>query len=401
MKPRFLVADDVGGCAREWTGIFPGRSYIVEVTADMADCVDRMRRGAPSLLVVYAGMARAFSLMRLVRRSDDMKDVPLVMVGDASHEELMAKHRQLPTRADRYLLRPLDPELVRGVVADLTGVSAIADEPPPLPDQFEVELEPGSWGEPDGEAGAFEVSSEMLEELELPVLPETPPEPAPTVRTDERPQSPKGQPAKTLLAVESVERPPDSGPQDAYHKVKHELVVYRQKVAELEQDLRLAVQINKEVRRLQEENLHLKSRTREVEESQRTHENFTDLFKRLEHGYRDTIRDLESLVREKDLAVARLASVGESATVQTSSMAEQLKEEQRRAAELKRPYNQLLSMLEDLDHLAVELELADMEDLLSAMEQHEGDPGTNFQFDEETLVVSAEELARKLNARDV
>jgi len=93
--------------------------------------------------------------------------------------------------------------------------------------------------------------------------------------------------------------------------------------------------------------------------------------------------------------------VGESATVQTSSMAEQLKEEQRRAADLKRPYNQLLSMLEDLEHLAVELELAEMEDLLSAMEQHDGDSGTSFQFDEETLVVSAEELARKLNARDV
>lgn len=348
MKPRILLADDVGNCARELRAILSPRDVDLDVADSMASCVDRMREVPPAVLFVFAGMKRAFSLMRMVRHSDDLLVTPLVVVGEASHEDLIAKHRQLPTRADRYLLMPLDGELVRSVLLELlqeVGSEMPGDEPPPVP--LDVEILPVE----------FEVAE-----------------------------------ASEMVAEDSVP--------DAYMKVNQELVSYRQKVSELEQDLRLAIQINKEVRRLQEDNLKLKARVREEEEGRKTRENFGDLFKRLEQGYKDTIQDLEQLLREKDSLIARLASQGEDASAQSNTFEEQLREEQRRVAELKRPFSQILGMLDEMDHLANELNVVELRQQLAEMDKADGETSAEIAFDEKTLVVSAEELARKLEGSD-
>lgn len=135
MSSKIMVADDSGALAQELKAIFKGKQHKISVVENLESCVEAARTGPPAILVVYAGMSRAFSLMRLLRRSDDLAKIPLVVVGDAEQEELIAKHRKLPSRADRYLLRPLDAELCRSVVKDLLGMEEVpqAELPPPLP----------------------------------------------------------------------------------------------------------------------------------------------------------------------------------------------------------------------------------------------------------------------------
>ncbi|MBM4353336.1 MAG: hypothetical protein FJ109_05985 [Deltaproteobacteria bacterium] len=133
MKSTILVADDSGQFMEELGKILPRRSLQIAQATSLEECVDKARSVFPSVILVYAGMGRAFSLLRLLRRSDDLAKIPLVVAGDASQEELIAKHRMLPSRADRYMLRPLDPELTRSVIAEFTGPVTAEPEPPPRP----------------------------------------------------------------------------------------------------------------------------------------------------------------------------------------------------------------------------------------------------------------------------
>jgi len=143
MKPRILIADDSGQLAEELQGIFGKRKVDLAITTTMDDCIAEARENRPSMMVVFAGMVRAFSLLRMLRRSLDLEEIPLVVVASAEQEELIGKHRKLPSRADRYLLRPLDPELARSVIDDLLGDVPVAEGverpvPPPLPSDDEV-----------------------------------------------------------------------------------------------------------------------------------------------------------------------------------------------------------------------------------------------------------------------
>jgi len=137
MKSTILVADDGGELFEELGSILPRRALQIVHATSLEDCVEKARTAHPSVVLVYAGMGRAFSLLRLLRRSDDLVKIPLVVAGDASQEELIAKHRMLPSRADRYMLRPLDPELTRSVIAEFTGPVTVEPEPaappPPVP----------------------------------------------------------------------------------------------------------------------------------------------------------------------------------------------------------------------------------------------------------------------------
>ncbi len=339
MVTHILVADDSGACHDEFSKIFAQTDIAVDLTQSMSDCIEAVRETMPAAVVVYAGMTRAFSLLRLLRRSDDLAALPLVVVGEPDQEDLIAKHRQLPTRADRYLLLPLDHELVKSVMYDLIG------------DEGESETGPEDLD------GPFEVAD-----------------------PDE------------LVAEDSFP--------DGFAKLNRELEEYRHRVTELQQDLRLSAQVSKDVRQLQKENLELKEKLKHTEQNQTTQHNFGELFHRLEAGYKETIEDLERLIQDKDRAIAQLASRGEDASDQTRYLTEQLKEEHTRISELKRPISHALSVFAELEHLEAEMEFDEMAIDFAANESAEYETSAEFAFDEKTLVVNAEELNRKIREHD-
>ncbi|MFH1532560.1 MAG: hypothetical protein ABIK09_17690 [Pseudomonadota bacterium] len=241
MEPPIVVADDKGLVFDEVCAILKDPGAEVMRAVSMEDCIHRLRKTRASILIVSATMKRAFSLLRIVRHSRDLRTIPLIVIAAPGQEELIEKHGQLPSRADRYLLQPLDMELFDGVVREFLH------------------------GIPEEDADS---SAEGIEAV-------APPE---------------------VVA-------PDKG---AYQKIQNELRRSRDKSQALEADLHAALQASKQVAELRAENEALRKRVQSSDAQSRSVKDYSSIFERLESGYKETIGDLERLVRDKDNLIGDL-----------------------------------------------------------------------------------------------
>jgi len=241
MESPIVVADDRGLVFDEVRAILKDPGAEIVRAASMEDCIHRLRKTRASILIVSATMKRAFSLLRIVRHSRDLRTIPLIVIAAPGQEDLIEKHGQLPSRADRYLLQPLDLELFDGVIREFLH------------------------GIPDEET---EVSVEGIE-VEAP-----------------------------LKGVA-----PDKG---AYQKIQNELRRSRDKSQALEADLHAALLASKQVADLRSENEALRKRIQSSDAQSRSVKDYSSIFERLESGYKETIGDLERLVRDKDNLITDL-----------------------------------------------------------------------------------------------
>ncbi len=339
MKPKILIADDVGACFKELGTAFKGRKVGLERAVSLEECVEKCRASQPAILIVYAGMSRAFSLLRIVRRSEDIGKIPLIVCGEPEQEELIAKHRKLPSRADRYLLRPIDVELVRSVTAEFLQTESPPDigydekTPPPLP----------------------------------------------------------GAKAQAVVA---------DAP-DAYSRVQVELKNYQGRVKELEQDLQALSKVSKENAALREElnrsRAHLALKSAQPDEEGTEGEDYNVLFVRLEEGYKATIDDMERLVQEKDEMIARLAASDHDGGEANPVVAKELEREQERFADLSRSLRGVVKLLEELARAEAEVGLEDLLGKVAGMAAEAEQLVASFGFDEETVVVDADEIVKGLS----
>jgi uncharacterized protein YigA (DUF484 family) len=335
MNPGIIAADDSGLCLSELKEIFGPLAVDIRMAATMEDCIELCRESRPDAVVVYAGMARAFSLLRLLRRSEDLASIPLVVVGDPEQEELIAKHRTLPSRADRYMLRPLDRELARGVLEEF-----FEDEPL------------------DGEI--------------LLTIPEKTPPPLPIDPPDYLHDAP-----------------------DAATRMEEELHRYQGRVKELEQDLKDAMRVAKENAELRREIDQLQGQMAEARSESTGGQDFGELFGRLEIGYKDTIADLEKLLQEKDELIANLASGDAGSGHESEALAQELEREHARHGELVGTLRRLSTLLQNWAGEEEGLAVQELLELLAKQDEAEGLHG-GLSFDEETVVVDADIIKRHL-----
>lgn len=336
MKRKILIADDVGACFKELAAAFDGRTVALDRAVNLEDCVDKCRAARPTIVIVYAGMSRAFSLLRIIRRSDDLGKVPLIVCGEPEQEELIAKHRKLPSRADRYLLRPIDVELVRSVTA------------------------------------------EFLEE----------PEP-PDISVDEKtpPPLPGG------MAEDAVAEAPD-----AYSLAQDELKNYQIRVKELEQDLQALSKVSKENVALRGQ--LTRARTQAIAQSVQSgsgEEDYNELFVRLEDGYKATIDDMDRLILEKDEIIARLAASDGKSAGQAPAVAKELERGQERFADISRSLRSAVNLLDELARTEAEVGLDNLLVKVAGMAEEAEQLVASFGFDEETVVVDAQAIVDGLS----
>jgi CheY-like chemotaxis protein len=343
MKPIILVADDVGACANELSRIFEGRGVELARATSLEDCVEKARSQVVTVMMIYVGMSRAFSLLRILRRSDDLAAIPLVVIGEPEQEELIAKHRKLPSRADRYMLRPLDPELARSVAGEFIDGTMEAD---------------------------------LMEDDEV-----TPP------------------PLPGTAATEVLGQAPD-----AFVRMEEELRAYQERIKKLEQDLGDLAKVSTENAALQRETEVLRMRYREtVTELEKTKSpkempaEYDELFQRLESGYKDTIDDLERLIQEKDEIIARLAATDDGDGEELSALTEQLEVEQARSRELIKLLRQVAAKVNQEGQLIAEFNVSGLLEDLRVQNEESSDLSASLSFDEKTLIVDAEELQRQMD----
>ncbi len=325
MEPPIVVADDKGLCFDEARAILKVSEIEVVRASSMEDCIHRLRKTRASVLVVSATMKRAFSLLRIVRHSRDLRSIPLIVIAAPGQEELIEKHGQLPSRADRYLLQPLDPELFLGVIRDVHGPSGKAK---PESDEGEAEFE---VGEPE--------ISPML---------------------------------------------PDKG---AYQKIQNELRRSREKLQALEADLHSALQTSKQAADLRDENMALRKRIQANEAQTRSVKDYSSIFERLESGYKDTIADLERLVREKDDLVMDLRDQLPSSDeigINTRELMDRIERQNSRISSSRDGAARVLDLLE---RMRGQLEDLDLEAWLRTAREAEDAVDLSFSDEESTQIL--------------
>jgi DNA-binding response OmpR family regulator len=339
-KPTILVADETGVLARELESALGTMAVKIVRTTDAEDCVEKARSGKVALVVAHAAMPRAFSLLRLLRHSQDLAPIPLVVVGEPGQEELIVKHRKLPSRADRYVLRPLDFELTRGVVSDLLG-------------------------------GSVHVAAPHLKEAtQEPILEAEP--------------------------LDGSELP------EASVLIEEELKKYRARVLELERDLGIMLKTAKEAARARADNARLKEELEAARRAgaESAKDDQGALFRQLEEGYKETIADLDRLLAEKDDVIARLAaSDGHNSREETAALSEEIELARSREAELNRILRQVAALAGQMQESAERLGLAGLLHRLEAQKDIAERTKGALSFDEATLVVEAETLRSHLEKK--
>jgi len=325
MEPPIVVADDKGLCFDEVRAILKDPEVEVVRASSMEDCIHRLRKTRASVLVVSATMKRAFSLLRIVRHSRDLRSIPLIVIAAPGQEELIEKHGQLPSRADRYLLQPLDPELFSGVIRDVRGPSE------------EAKTESDA-GEPEPTSGEPEIS---------PML-------------------------------------PDKG---AYQKIQNELRRSREKLQALEADLHAALQTSKQSADLRDENAALRKRIQGNESQARSAKEYSSIFERLESGYKETIGDLERLVREKDDLVMDLRDQLPSSDEIGVNVQDLMDRIERQNSRLSSSRDRATRVLDLLERMRGQLEGLDLEAWLRTAREAEDAVDLSFSDEESTQIL--------------
>ncbi len=94
------------------------RGFLVEETSNAKNAIDLIRRRQPSCVVLAVDLDQGqngYILCKNLKRDDDTKNVPVVIIGDPKG---FAQHQKLKTRAEDYVGKPLEPsELVERVGA--------------------------------------------------------------------------------------------------------------------------------------------------------------------------------------------------------------------------------------------------------------------------------------------
>ncbi|MBM4370571.1 MAG: hypothetical protein FJ098_02905, partial [Deltaproteobacteria bacterium] len=330
MRPPILVADDKGQCFAEVKAILADPGVEVVRANSMEDCILRLRKARASVLLVTATMKRAFSLLRIVRHSRDLRAVPLVVIAAPGQEELIEKHGQLPSRADRYLLQPLDPELLAGVIREFL----YGGEAPPAPER----------------------TQDVLEDVPPP---------------------------------DANGLGPDKG---AYQKIQTELRRSREKLQVLEADLHSALQGARQAADLREENEALRKRLGANEAQARSIRDYASIFERLESGYKETISDLERLVRDKDSLIADLRDqlpAADDIGVRARELSERL---ERQNDQISASRERAARVLDVLDRLRSQIEGLDLEALMRVAREAEEAAELTFSEEESTQILDVASL---------
>lgn len=327
MESPIVIADDKGLCFDEVRAIITDPGAEIVLAESMEDCIHLLRKTRASILIVSATMKRAFSLLRIVRHSRDLRSIPLLVIAAPGQEELIEKHGQLPSRADRYLLQPLDSELFDGVIREF--LHGISDE------ETEGSVE-GVEVEDDGEVAA-----------------------------------------------------PSKG---AYQKIQKELRRSRDKAQVLEADLHAALQASKQVADLRTENEALRKRVQSTEAQSQSVTDYSSIFERLESGYKETIADLERLVRDKDALIVdirdQLPSTDEIG-VNSQELMERLEKQN---GQISSAQDRAAKVLDVLKRMNGQLEGLDLEAWLRDAREAEESVDLAFSDEESTQILDVSSL---------
>lgn len=150
MAKKILLIESDGAFAQELSDAIEARGLEARSTADGKEGLELVRADRPDLIVLSVELPRmsGYSVCNKLKKDDDLRSIPLVIVSAEATPETFDQHRKLKTHADDYLIKPFAPaELLRKIAAlvELPAEPA-EDEVVTLEDVEELEVLGGTAG---------------------------------------------------------------------------------------------------------------------------------------------------------------------------------------------------------------------------------------------------------------
>jgi CheY-like chemotaxis protein len=105
------------------------KGFKVEIIPNGDDAMEWGRTQKPAVIILSVEPRKVgYSISNKLRRSPSLREVPLIMISSEETLATFEQHKKLKSRADEYLLKPLEESVFVAKVAALVGVDAGEDE---------------------------------------------------------------------------------------------------------------------------------------------------------------------------------------------------------------------------------------------------------------------------------
>src|SRR4029079_16090512 len=105
------------------------KGFRVESIPKGDDAMEWGRDKKPAVIILSVEPRKVgYAISNKLRRSPSLREVPLVMISSEETLATFEQHKKLKSRADEYLLKPLDEGAFVPKVAGLCGLEASEDE---------------------------------------------------------------------------------------------------------------------------------------------------------------------------------------------------------------------------------------------------------------------------------
>ena len=105
------------------------KGFKVESISNGDDAMEWGRTNKPSVIILSVEPRKVgYAISNKLRRSPSLREVPLVMISSEETLATFEQHKKLKSRADEYLLKPLEESVFVTKVAGLVGIEAGDDD---------------------------------------------------------------------------------------------------------------------------------------------------------------------------------------------------------------------------------------------------------------------------------
>ena len=182
MSKRILLIDSDESFAQGLSNAINARGFAATLATNSEQGMTMARQDSPDLIVicVEAQPTNGYMLCTRLKKDEALKGIPVILTSANATPDSFEKHKKLKTRAEEYLIKPFETQLMLEKASALLGVELpaeqaqedeiiqVEDEPLGLGDLVDGEDEPISLSEADAAEAHNAPSDEVLvvEEVE-------------------------------------------------------------------------------------------------------------------------------------------------------------------------------------------------------------------------------------------
>jgi CheY-like chemotaxis protein len=151
LRPRVLVIEGDTVFATEISNELAANGFAAKAISDGKEVIKNASTYSPALILLCVELPglSGYLVCNQLKQHPELQKIPLILMSAEATSDTFKQHKKLATRADGYLTKPFQPDLLLKKVAALTSQQAIT---PPEAEDDEEEAAPATRGSA-GEGG--------------------------------------------------------------------------------------------------------------------------------------------------------------------------------------------------------------------------------------------------------